>query len=138
MCSCSLYLGLRGPTGEISRDTQPFDRIAATASISALGTEPFWGMDIEPTDAGFTARYSTPENVEGTAFSVTRFAGNNGISFAGELEGGDVQIAITPGECSDQMSDRLYPYTATIALGEDTLLGCAYTSDEPFTGEETP
>jgi len=124
--------------GEISRDSEPFDGIAATASIATLGTEPFWGIDIEPIDDGFQARYTSPENLDGSLFSVTRFAGNNGLGFSGDLNGEAVQIALTPGQCSDAMSDRSYPYTATVTIGERTLLGCGYTSDEPFSGDESP
>ena len=124
--------------GKISRDSEPFDGVAATASIALVGNEPFWGVDIMPAGDGFTARYSTPENIDGLEFPVTRFAGNNGIGFNGELDGASVQIAVTPGDCSDGMSDRTYPYTTTIAMADVTLYGCGYTSDEPFTGEEAP
>ena len=124
--------------GEISRDTQAFDGIEADASISVLGTEPFWGINVEPDGEGYVATYSSPENIDGTRFAVQRFAGNNGVSFSGEMEGEAMSLAITPGDCSDGMSDRSYPYTATVSLGDSTLFGCAYTSDEPFSGEEAP
>ena len=126
------------PPGEISRDTQPFDGIAPTATISLTGTEPFWGITIEPDETAFRATYTSPENIDGTAFAVTRFAGNNGLGFSGEMEGEDFIATVTPGDCSDAMSDRNYPYTATVALGDRTLIGCGYTSDEPFTGEQAP
>lgn len=132
MSACS-----QGP-GEISRDTEPFSGISETASISALGTEPFWALEIEPQGEGYSANYSDPENIEGTTFEVDRFAGNNGIGFSGELEGGPLQVSLTPGECSDAMSDREYPYIATVALKSRTLFGCAYTSEEPFSGPEAP
>lgn len=132
-------------TGEISRDAQPFDGIAESAEITLIGNEPFWGIDIMPASSdgasnedGFTARYSDPENVDGTLFSVARFAGNNGAGFNGQLGGAAVQITLTPGDCNDTMSDRSYPYIATVLLGDRTLFGCAYTSDQPFTGEEMP
>ena len=126
------------PPGEITRDSEPFAAIDESATISLLGTEPFWSLDISPGEDGYEARYSTPDNIEGSSFAVTRFAGNNGLGFSGELDGDPVQASVTPGECSDAMSDRNYPYVATLAIGEATLLGCAYTSDEPFTGEENP
>lgn len=126
--------------GEITRDTEPFSDIAESATISALGNEPFWGLTIEPDGegGGHVANYSSPDNIDGTRFAVTRFAGNNGLGFSGEMEQGHVSLAITPGDCSDTMSDRAYPYAATLSIGEQTLFGCAYTSDQPFTGEETP
>ncbi len=137
LCAMALTACAQQP-GEISRDTQPFDAIAESATVSLLGNEPFWSIKIEPGQEGFAARYSTPENIEGTAFSVTRFAGNNGVGFSGQLDAQAVQIALTPGDCSDSMSDRSYPYTATVALGDVTLFGCGYTSDQPFAGDEMP
>jgi uncharacterized membrane protein len=133
-----LLCGCAQTPGEISRDTEPFKGIAPSATITLLGTEPFWGIQIEAAGAGHSARYSSPEDIDGTQFSVTRFAGNNGIGFSGEMRGEPVQIALTPGDCSDAMSDRSYPYTATVALGDTTLFGCGYTSDQPYTGEEAP
>ena len=128
--------------GEITRDTEPFSGIASSAAITAVGNEPFWNMMVEPDGGGegeaFTATYSTPENIEGSTFAVKRFAGNNGIGLSGTLDGQSVSLALTPGECSDTMSDRTYPYTATLAIGDTTLTGCAYTSDQPFTGDEAP
>ena len=124
-------------SGEIEHDTQAFDGIAAGASISVLGTEPFWGLSIEPDGDGYSATYSSPENIEGTRFAVDRFAGNNGVSYSGTLNGEALSASLTPGDCSDGMSDRTYPYVATVSLGDTTLLGCAYTSDQPFTGDET-
>ena len=126
------------PAGEISRDAQPFDGISEEARISLLGAEPFWGIDINPEGGGFRARYSTPDNIDGESFTVDRFAGNNGLGFSGELGGEAVQIALSPADCSDTMSDRTYPYAATVSVGDTMLMGCAYTSEEPFTGEETP
>lgn len=124
--------------GEITRDTEPFNGIAETASISALGNEPFWSVSVEPINNGYEATYSTPDNIEGVTAVVTRFAGNNGLGFSGEIGDESVSLALTPGLCSDTMSDRTYPYTATLAEGDRTFFGCAYTSDEPFTGDETP
>lgn len=125
-------------TDGISRDTEPFNAIAESATISLLGNEPFWGLTIAPVGEGYKATYTSPENIDGTVFPVARFAGNNGLGFSGELDGEAVVATVTPGSCSDTMSDRDYPYTATVAMGDATLLGCGYTSDEPFTGEEAP
>jgi uncharacterized membrane protein len=116
-----------------------YDGIAPDAAISLNGTEPFWAIEIAPGEgAGYTARYSTPEDVEGRSFVLERFAGNNGLGFSGKLDGAPVQIAITPGECSDGMSDRTYPFTATVALGDESLFGCAHTDSAPFEGPTAP
>ncbi len=123
--------------GDISRDSEPFDGIAASESISVLGTEPFWDVEITPADTGHVARYSTANAIGTAEFSVSRFAGNNGLGFSGEWQDRVFNLALTPGECSDGMSDRTYPYTATLLLGDVTLYGCAYTEREPFS-EDMP
>lgn len=120
----------------IDESGNTFDAIASDATVNLVGNEPFWGIAIVPTATGLTATYSTPENIEGSAFAVEAFAGNNGMGYSGELDGEPVQIALTPGECSDTMSDALYPYVATVGIGEVTLQGCGYTSEQPKIGGE--
>ncbi|CAN5270708.1 membrane protein [soil metagenome] len=93
-----------------------------TKPVRAIGTEPFWSVDItsdavtyvgldnqprraanpQPVIQGTTATYTT-EDDDGTAMIVTLIAT----------------------ECSDGMSDRTYPLTARIQLGEVKLNGCA-------------
>ena len=113
---------------------ETFTAVAPDAVITLTGTEPFWGIRIE----GGQANYTTPDQPEGTDFAVTRFAGNNGLGFSGTLEGQAITITLTPGQCSDGMSDRSFPFVATIALGGETLTGCGYTDSQTFTGPEAP
>lgn len=122
----------------INTEGATFDAISKDAAITLVGTEPFWNIDIAPADGFYSATFATPENTDGSPLALDRFAGNNGLGFSGELEGRAIQITLTPGECSDGMSDRGYPYTATIAWGESTLYGCGFTSDEPFIEDEEP
>ncbi len=107
--------------GDVS-DTQPYSGIAEDAVLRVTGTEPFWGGTIA--DGQLT--WSTPENIDGITLPVERFAGRGGLSFSGELDGQQIDIAITPGDCSDGMSDRTYPFTATVQLDGQTLSGCAW------------
>jgi uncharacterized membrane protein len=118
----------------IDPEGQTFAAIAADEVISLTGTEPFWSITIEDGQAS----YADPEHPEARSFAVARFAGNNGLGFSGDWDGVPVTISITPGECSDGMSDRTFPYVATIALGEETLRGCGYTDRQPFTGDAAP
>ncbi len=132
---CMTMLPACGPSDDIDPDGAVFNNIKPDAVITLVGTEPFWTFEISPlADGKYIARYTTPEITDGTRFSVARFAGNNGIGFSGELEGSPVQIAITPGKCSDGMSDRTFPYTATVAIGDTVIEGCGQTSDEPVPG----
>jgi uncharacterized membrane protein len=124
------------PAGEDGIDPQgkTFDAVAPQEAITMTGTEPFWGVTI----TGNQARYSNPEHPEGFDFAVTRFAGNNGLGFSGTLFEDSFTATLTPGNCSDGMSDRTFPFVATMALGNQTLRGCGYTDSQPYTGGEAP
>lgn len=118
----------------IDPDGKTFDAVAPTEVVTLAGTEPFWTARIKQGEAA----WMTPDNPGGTRFPVTRFAGNNGLGFTGELNGDDFTATLTPGECSDGMSNRTFPFVATIIVGEETLMGCGYTTGQPFTGDAAP
>lgn len=107
-------------------DGQPFDQIAPDATIYLTGTEPFWSGEV----GGDSLTYIVPDNPDGTQIKVTRFAGRGGLSFSGEYQGADFLLALTPGECSDGMSDRAYPYIATLRIGDDVRAGCGWSDDK--------
>lgn len=117
-----------------NEDGQPFDLIAEDTVINVTGNEPFWGGEVR----GDTFIYTTPDNPDGIAIAVKRFAGRGGLSFNGRLNDQDIALAITPGECSDTMSDRTYPYVATLMIGDDLSAGCGWSDKMPFTGDATP
>ena len=119
-----------GDTG----DTAPYDGIAEDEVLHFTGTEPFWGGEV----SGMALRYTTPENQDGVEIAVERFAGRGGIAYSGMLEGADLEMTITPLECSDGMSDRTYPFTVVLAIGEDKRNGCAWSEQHPFAGPEHP
>lgn len=115
-------------------DTQPFDAIAPGETVHFTGTEPFWGGEV----TGGALTYATPENANGREITVKRFAGRGGVSYSGSLGDRSFDLTITPGVCSDGMSDRTYPFVATLRLGDETRNGCAWSENSPFTGPETP
>lgn len=103
-------------------DTQPFSGITEGAVIRFTGAEPFWGGSVQ----GRQLIWTTPDNSAGTKFSVERFAGRGGLSYSGQLEGEPFTIAITPGKCSDGMSDRVYPFVTTVTIDDLLLTGCGW------------
>ena len=122
-------------TGEGSTEQTPaFSGIASEETVHFLGNEPFWGGN----SAGSSLTYTTPENIDGTTFPVTRFAGNSGIGLSGTMEGASFDMTVTEGECSDTMSDRTYPFTVTLKIDDEQRQGCAWTDRQPFTGPENP
>lgn len=114
--------------------TGTFDGIAAAETVHYTGTEPFWGGAA----GGGIATYSTPEYPDGSEFAVERFSGNNGLGISGSLDGAPFDLTVTPGECSDGMSDRTYPFTATLMVGDEQRFGCAWTDSQPFGEREMP
>lgn len=90
--------------------------------VRALGTEPFWGVEITP-DALIYTRVDQPTQrapnrgatVQGT---VATFASSTDLNRA-------LNVVLIATECSDGMSDRTYPLTAKVEIGDDTLTGCA-------------
>ena len=124
-----------GDPGNIPGDTgdsAPFAEIGPNDRLQFTGTEPFWGGEV----TGGTLIYSTPETPDGHAFEVQRFPGRNGVSWTGTMDGREFTLAVTPGQCSDGMSDRTYPYFAMLDLGEEDREGCAWTDAKPYSGGE--
>ncbi|WP_066531305.1 COG3650 family protein [Erythrobacter sp. CCH5-A1] len=121
-------------TDGIDPQGKPFDAVAPQEAVTMLGTEPFWNLAVK----GEQGAWTTPDMPDGTRFAVKRFAGNGGLGFSGTLGGKPFTATLTPGQCSDGMSDRSFPFVATIALGGETLNGCGYTDSQPYTGPEAP
>lgn len=90
-------------------------------AFDAVGTEPFWTLKIRP--AGMTLeRPDRP--VVATANPGVRADGDQGVwdAMRGEQR---LILRLTPGDCSDGMSDRHYPYSAEVWTDGETLRGCA-------------
>ncbi|MEJ2456650.1 MAG: hypothetical protein P8Y58_00305 [Novosphingobium sp.] len=110
----------------------PFHAIAGDEAVKVTGTEPFWGGEV----AGDRFLYTTPDNPDGAAVPVSRFAGRGGVSFSGELDGTMMTLAVTPGHCSDGMSDHTYPFVVTLRLGDALRHGCGWTERQPWSEAE--
>lgn len=120
--------------GESSPSSEAFAAIAADEAIRLVGTEPFWGGTVERGQF----LYTSLENQTGETIPVKRFAGNSGLAFSGTRGGRSIDLMITRGTCSDGMSDRTYPYTATLRLDAEQRSGCAWTARQPFAGPANP
>lgn len=129
--TASLLLACQPGTGDgTTAGTAPegFTGIGEDEVIHFGGTEPFWGGQIE----GDELTYTTPEDPDGTAIRVDRFVGQGGLGFSGRLDDQTFDMTITPGACSDGMSDRIYPFIAIVQIGEKQRAGCAHTAQQPF------
>lgn len=91
------------------------------AAWRAFGNEPFWSVRVE----GETLVFSTPENQAGTVLQGRRVPSLVGVVMLGQEAGREFNLSISPGECSDGMSDNRYDHTATWIYGGTTYHGCA-------------
>ncbi|PZO05067.1 MAG: hypothetical protein DCF29_09050 [Alphaproteobacteria bacterium] len=90
--------------------------------VRALGTEPFWSLELNGTDM----IYTTPEPGELRAPQHAAVVQGTVAMFeAAAGDGQPMKVTLTATECSDGMSDRTYPLTAIVELGDRTLTGCA-------------
>jgi len=112
----------------------PYAGITEDDVLHFTGTEPFWGGEV----TGASLVYTTPEDPDGATIAIERFAGRGGIAFGGLLDGAAFEMMATPLECSDGMSDRTYPFTVTLKIGDDLRNGCGWTERQPFDGPAHP
>ncbi len=90
--------------------------------LRAIGTEPFWGIEITPEHLAYTA-------IDHPGLTVTNpgptLQGTTAVYAAAGADGATLVVTLIATECSDGMSDRVYPLTARVELGSQTLNGCA-------------
>lgn len=99
---------------------------AKVESFIASGTEPFWSITVNrngiiyssPEQSKRTYPYVSPIAAQGRPIDVVRVYRLNGRP-NGTL------IIKKANFCSDGMSDKDYPYAATLILGNQVLEGCA-------------
>ena len=107
-----------------------------TKPVRALGTEPFWAVELTGTEMV----YSGVDRPEQRAPQPKAVVQGTTATFEGVTGAGtplNVMLAAT--ECSDGMSDRTYPLSAIVKIGDETLSGCAASSAAIMsTGESGP
>lgn len=86
-----------------------------TTAYRALGTEPFWSVTVRQGRATLERPDHPPLTV-----AVTLTDDPRALRYVGE----GLTLLVTPGPCSDGMSDALYADKTQLAFGEGTLKGC--------------
>jgi len=94
----------------------------AIASISGIGTEPFWDARTE----GRCVTYATPEDQAGTRVWTKASVTAGATEWIGVLRGKPFEMVVRPkADCSDGMSDRTYPMEVILSVDGEVLHGCA-------------
>lgn len=96
--------------------------ISLAGTVRALGNEPFWHLDIDPAGITFTRMDGEPVTGAGVAPKVT---GNLAVWETALPDQKPLVVTLTGTDCSDGMSDRIYPLAAMVKVGDETLQGCA-------------
>ena len=95
-----------------SQSDQPDD-----APYHAIGTEPFWSLDIDAREMRFSQANDGRDIVEPTPRVIH--------GFAGEIyQGQRIRVNIVHGPCSDGMSDRTYPDEVQVGVDGKQYEGC--------------
>ncbi len=90
--------------------------------INALGTEPFWGVEIRRD----SLRLSGPDRKDLVAANGgPAVMGETAVWEARAADGSPLKVTLTAEACSDGMSDRAYPYRARVETTAEMLNGCA-------------
>ncbi len=104
--------------------------------LRAIGTEPFWSVELTGTEMVYTSteppgqRAPRPEPV---------VQGTTATWEAETADGTRLKVTLIATECSDGMSDRTYPLTAMVTVGDLALTGCAASTAAIIsTGESGP
>ncbi|MUG93339.1 hypothetical protein F7734_13235 [Scytonema sp. UIC 10036] len=98
----------------------------AAERFNVVGTEPFWNVSVSKSGIVYsspevkkqTFPYVAPLKAEGRPEDFVRVYQLKG-------KGNNTLILKKADKCSDGMSDKEYPYSATLILGTKVLEGCA-------------
>jgi uncharacterized membrane protein len=112
-------------SADSSAPAVPFDSttVAIMAEpLRALGTEPFWALDVDSNGL----RFITPDDTSGIRFApIVPTVVSDTVVWSGQAEGMAIEVRVWTSKCSDGMSDREYPYASRVAIGGIAYRGCA-------------
>jgi uncharacterized membrane protein len=114
------------PQGIRVGEPSPYDRHgprnpAPGTGWHAFGNEPFWSVQAR----GGTIVFTTPEDQRGVTMLGRRVPSLVGTVILGSGPKGEFHFGVTPGKCSDGMSDRSFAYASTFIYDGITYKGCA-------------
>ena len=122
LVSCSPSGEAEIEASEVAAPPPTLAGVDLSQPVRALGTEPFWSLELTGTDMVYTSpepgELQAPQPAAVVQGTVAMFE-------AATADGQPMNVTLTATECSDGMSDRTYPLTAIVQLGERTLTGCA-------------
>jgi uncharacterized membrane protein len=93
------------------------------AAMDLTGSQPPWSLRIRKNSLALSRPGRVDIMSENPGPSIASGAAVWSATAVGQ--GGSLKVTLRPGHCSVGMSDREYPYQATVETGGETLMGCA-------------
>lgn len=121
VAACSSETAETAPAAEPAAPPPVLAGVDLTQPVRVGGTEPFWNVEL----TGREMVYSGVDRPERRAPQPRAEIQGTMAAFESETAEGPLEVTLTATECSDGMSDRTYPLTAIVKVGEETLNGCA-------------
>lgn len=122
-----LSLGLLFTSSSYANNNSPITVAQNSAeSFNVVGTEPFWNVKINRTGIVYSSpevrerkyAYTAPLKAQGRPADMVRV-----YQLRGQQSGTLILKKVS--SCSDGMSDKVYPYSATLMFGNQVFDGCA-------------
>jgi uncharacterized membrane protein len=125
LAACDQFMPAPAPAPDPAPAPAPssvFGGLDIGQPFTVRGTEPFWAIAVTPATLDYsgldrpqeTAANPGPQLTSAVAtFTVTTSLNN------------PLVVVLTPGPCSDGMSETVYPLNATVIRPGETLTGCA-------------
>ncbi len=110
----------------------------AIESYACVGTEPFWSMQVNNSGVVFQGDSGLMQFRKVVFQAPTNRPIEQTMNFrSAEGDGLHGFTEFTNYKCSDDMSDRLYPYLVHFTIGSQAFTGCCVTRSKPAK-EERP
>ncbi|UNY98369.1 META domain-containing protein [Zhouia spongiae] len=84
--------------------------------FKGVGTEPFWSIEFSGKMIKFTSLTEAHKEFTVPATEPVRAADANIKMYKAEVESGAMNVQISQGECSDNMSDKVYGYKVKVEI----------------------
>lgn len=98
----------------------------ASADFSCFGTEPFWGLKLEGSKVSLSFPLGEEAKTEKVISRITAYGVSEDVAFVVKINNGSATIIA--GECSDGMSDEIYPFHIVFSSDDNVFYGCCNKS----------
>jgi uncharacterized membrane protein len=99
--------------------------------LDLMGMDPFWAIQINAATKMSRVSLQGSGDIAAAYPVQSRGAAKDSIVLTSQSPAGDIVMTLVPsGTCQDGMSDRKYPWAATVSFKGQTFQGCAGPKEE--------